>query len=151
MEQELEQLKTEVQELTDKLDGLVTAFSGIDPSNLLNPNLDTSSKRTIVQTLERTWDITAETVGAGFTIDPKTRTHELTGTASRTSDTTTAIKDGAYKGQLLILIGTDDTNTIIIKTAANTHLTGDITLGEDDTLSLIWNGTSWLELATSNN
>ncbi len=94
------------------------------------------------------------TVGAGFTLDQddlETAYIVLDGTASRTSDTTTAIEDGLETGQILILQGTDDTNTIIIKDNANTALAGDCTLGENDTLTLIYNGTVWVELCRSNN
>jgi len=93
----------------------------------------------------------ATTVDAGFTLTWTSGYHILTGDAARTSDVTTAITDGAFIGQTLILQGTDDTNTIIIKNGANTKLTGDITLGANDTLSLIWDGSNWVETAFSNN
>ncbi len=93
----------------------------------------------------------ATTVGAGFTLTWTSGYHVLTGTASRTSDVTTAITSGAFAGQILILQGTSDTNTIIIKNGANTKLTGDITLGAEDTLTLVWDGTKWVEITSSNN
>jgi len=62
------------------------------------------------------------TVGAGFTLTWESGYHLLTGTASRTSDGTTAISDGAFAGQILILQGTSDSNTIIIQHNANTVL-----------------------------
>lgn len=95
----------------------------------------------------------ATTVGAGFTLTWTSGFHVLTGTAARTSDTTTAITNGAFAGQLLILEGTSDTNTITIKQNANTRLAGgaDVVLGVNDILGLIWDGTDWLQIFTSNN
>lgn len=146
--QKIEELSSRLQEKSDEIDNFMNK---INPNNLLNTQLDPSSGRTIISILERTWFATEEIVGAGFTITPQTRYHILTGTASRTSDTTTAINDGIYKGQLLILEGTDNTNTIIIKEGANTNLTGDITLGSEDILTLIWNGSIWVQITVSNN
>ena len=75
----------------------------------------------------------------------------ITSSAGITTSATTAISDGAYVGQILIIVNENAADTIVIKNGANTHLTGDITLGNDDTLTLIWDGADWLQLATSNN
>lgn len=95
----------------------------------------------------------ATTVGAGFTLTPVSGYHVLTGTAARTSDGTTAITDGAFAGQILILQGTSDTNTITIQQAANCRLAGaaNAVLGANDTLMLVWDGTDWIEVSRSNN
>jgi uncharacterized protein (DUF2345 family) len=99
-------------------------------------------------------DMTDVTPGDGFTIDPSTGSiQRLTPTAARTSSTTTAISDGATDGQLLILIGTSNTNTATIKDNANTNLDGDRVLENQETLMLVYDGTSstWLELSFANN
>ena len=95
----------------------------------------------------------ATTVGAGFTLTWASSYHILTGTAARTSDGTTAITDGDFVGQLLILEGTHDVNTITIQDGANTQLAGgaDAVLGAGDTLFLVWNGTVWVEISRSDN
>lgn len=85
-------------------------------------------------------------LGAAFTITPTSGYHTLTASAARTSSTTQAIKDGAREGQVLILEGTSDTNTITIKNSANTKLNADCTLGAQDVLLLIWNGSDWVEV-----
>ena len=92
-------------------------------------------------------------LGAGFTLTPVTSYHTLAGTAARTSDGTTAINDGVKEGQILVLEGTDDSNTITIQDGANTQLAGgaDAVLGAGDTVTLIWNGANWVELSRSNN
>jgi len=70
-------------------------------------------------------------------------------------DTDPAIADGGKDGQILILQGTHDTNTVQIADACNTALSGNVafTLGLGDTLSLVWDAGSsiWWELSRSDN
>ncbi len=76
-----------------------------------------------------------------------------------TLSTITAIADGTAVGDILILEG--GTNTVTIEDNANTQLastadsntngTNDWVLGLEDTLKLIWNGTDWVEIGSSNN
>lgn len=54
-------------------------------------------------------------------------------------------------GQILILEGTSDTNTLTLTNGNGVKLSGAITLGIRDTLTLIYNGTYFLEIARSNN
>ena len=89
------------------------------------------------------------TLGAGFTITPATSYHIVGGTSPRISSATTAIADGSFMGQLMILEGTDDTNTITIKNGANTVLGSDITLGNYQTLVLVWDGLAWVTVSSS--
>jgi len=56
----------------------------------------------------------------------------------------------AGDGQLLILINTS-ANNIVISDTASIESTGDITLGQYDTLTLMGVGVKWYELASSNN
>ncbi|MEK7524073.1 MAG: hypothetical protein AAB588_03500, partial [Patescibacteria group bacterium] len=65
---------------------------------------------------------------------------------------TTAIADGAAVGQILIIEGISDANTITVNDSANTNL-GAATrvLGNNDVLNLIWNGTDWIEISFINN
>lgn len=53
-------------------------------------------------------------------------------------------------GRLLILTNTSDTSIVITDTST-TMLSGDITLTQYDTLTLISDGTNWLEVAHSTN
>ena len=70
-------------------------------------------------------------------------------------DTDPAIADGATDGQMLILQGTSDTNTVQIADAVNTALAGGgaFVLGKGDTLTLIWDSgdSLWYETARSDN
>jgi len=76
----------------------------------------------------------------------------LKATTAITLDATKAISDGKAQGDLLILEGTSDTNTITILNGANVKL-GSIkrVLGKEDTLTLIWNGNDWVEMDYANN
>ncbi|MCP4645781.1 MAG: hypothetical protein GY851_35375 [bacterium] len=70
-------------------------------------------------------------------------------------DTNPAIEDGAADGQMAIIQGTHDTNTVQIADACNTQLAGGaaVTLGQGDTLTVIWDAgeSVWLETSRSNN
>jgi hypothetical protein len=68
-------------------------------------------------------------------------------------DTDPAIQDGQEDGQILILEGTNDVNTVTIDDGSNTAMAGDMTLGNRDTISYIWDNSSglWVETARSNN
>ena len=66
-------------------------------------------------------------------------------------DATNSIEDGLEIGQLLILFGNDDTNTITVKDNANTKLGADRILGLKDVLTLVWDGEDWLEISYTDN
>lgn len=57
------------------------------------------------------------------------------------------IADGTTVGKELILVGRSDTNTVTIANGNGMSLNGDITLGDDDVLSLVWDGTYWQEIS----
>lgn len=94
------------------------------------------------------------TVGptAGSTLTPPSSYILLNPAASVILSATTAIANGSTIGDVLILEGTDDTQTVTINNGANTSLAAPSrTLGDDDTLMLLWNGSSWIEISFSNN
>jgi len=67
-----------------------------------------------------------------------------------TLNSTTSISDGLFEGQTVTLRGNSDTNTITINTGSNTRLNGNITLGNNHTISLLYNGIIWVETARNN-
>lgn len=89
-------------------------------------------------------------LGAGFTISPDRSYLRISSAAPVTSDGTTAISNGSNIGQLLILENSG-ANNITIQNAANTQLnaSSSAVLTPNSTLSLIWNGTDWLETSRS--
>jgi hypothetical protein len=66
-----------------------------------------------------------------------------------------ALENGTSQGQIVVLMGTDDANTVTINDNVNTQLAGDaaFTLGDGDTLTLIWSTSKgdWVEIARSSN
>ena len=77
----------------------------------------------------------------------------VAGSAHTTSDATTAIANGAVAGALLIVCNEDGTYNVVIKDGANTKIGGDLTLtaGQDDCLTMIWNGADWVALSDMDN
>ena len=77
----------------------------------------------------------------------------VAGSAHTTSDATTGIANGAVAGALLIVCNEDATYNVVIKDGANTKIGGDITLtaGQDDCLTMIWNGADWVGLSDMDN
>lgn len=94
---------------------------------------------------------TAEVVTAGSIIVPTGTYQPLTSATAVTTSQTTAIYSGTVSGQLLILVNENASDVITIDDGANTHLSGNISLGNDDILMLMWDGTDWLEWGGSNN
>jgi len=90
-------------------------------------------------------------VTEGSTITALGTYQPISSAGAVTTSATTAIADGVKNGQMLILVNENASDTIIIKDSANTHLTGDVTLGNDDTLVLLWDGADWLAIGGENN
>jgi len=94
---------------------------------------------------------TVDTVAAtaALQLDPTKNILHLNAASAVTLHATTAILDGANNGQVLILFGTSDTNTVTVPTAANTALNGNAILKDGDSLSMIWDSVDslWRENA----
>jgi hypothetical protein len=89
---------------------------------------------------------------AGSTLTPTSSYVVLNPTGPVILNATTAIANGSTIGDILILEGTDDVQSVTISNNANTSLAAATrTLGNDDTLMLLWNGGTWLEISFSNN
>ena len=91
-------------------------------------------------------------LAAGATITPAGGRHRVAGASGAvTLDGTTAIADGTKDNQLLLLEGTDNTNTVTVPDGANTSLPSNVTLADGDVLYLAWNSTrsAWVQIATT--
>jgi hypothetical protein len=52
-------------------------------------------------------------------------------------------------GQELVLVGRSDANTVTLEDGTGLDLNGDITLAASTVLSLVWDGTNWVEMSRS--
>jgi len=93
----------------------------------------------------------AASVSINTTISPTSSLMVLSASSVVTLNATTAIADPPLIGALLILQGTSDINTITVPDNANTRLGGNRILGDGDTLTLVFNGNEWVEIAYANN
>ena len=87
---------------------------------------------------------------AGSTLAPTTGYVVLTPAANVTLDATTAIANGSTAGQMLILQGNGNF-FVTVPDNANTRMAGTIVIGNNDVLTLIWNGSDWVEVSFSDN
>ncbi|MCG2712623.1 MAG: right-handed parallel beta-helix repeat-containing protein [Candidatus Omnitrophica bacterium] len=97
---------------------------------------------------------TAVIPAAGSTLDVSTNPKgyvPLSPASAVTLNAVTAIANGKAAGDILILEGTDNTNTVTVPDGANVSLGASRCLGENDMLKLIWNGTRWLEMKWTDN
>lgn len=63
----------------------------------------------------------------------------VVGNGHVTLDATTPLSAGSFDGQEVLLTGQDDANTVtILSTSANMDMNGDIALGKNDMLELVW-------------
>ena len=94
-------------------------------------------------------DSATTTFAAGGTLSQTKTRHRIAGaSAAVTLSATTAIANGSTNGQLLVLEGTDDTNTVeIIGASDNTKLNGSATFFNGAVMTLFWESTRslWLE------
>lgn len=91
-------------------------------------------------------------IANGGTYTPTTSRARLGGNG--VAVTATIATSGIQDGQLLILVGTSDANTVTFSRGAALRLAGaSRTLGEGDSLQLIYDSTigAWVELSYSNN
>jgi hypothetical protein len=85
-----------------------------------------------------------------MTLDPTRSCIRFNSSGIITLNTVTAIGDGKVTGQILVLLGSDETKTVTVPNNANTMLTSSITLDFGDVLMLIWDGYQWRELSYTN-
>lgn len=57
------------------------------------------------------------------------------------------VSAGTNVGQMMLIIGRSDSNTVTLANGNGLSLNGDIVLGQDDTLHLYWDGVNWSEIS----
>lgn len=91
-------------------------------------------------------------VGSAETITPLGSYQPITSTAGVTTSTSTAIANGSAAGDVLILRNANASDAITIDGAGgNVECGGNIALGANDVLTLLWNGADWSCLALRDN
>ncbi len=116
-------------------------------------NYDTSWATFISQFLTNTGTLggaTAITASGGITPANATpfECQYIAGSGGAVTVTATnPVAIGSSTGQILILYGTSDTNTVTLTEGTNLSMNGNVTLGVDDMIALLWNGTYWNEIA----
>ena len=136
--------------------GTLTASGGIDAAGTTVDSLIVSGNGDVTGNFEVTDHLLTQaelymippdalTVTNGGTITPTAAVMELTAAGAVGAELV-----AAGDGQLLILINTS-ANNIVISDTATIESTGDITLGQYDTLTLMGVGIKWYQLAASNN
>lgn len=88
----------------------------------------------------------SSSLAGSATLTPTSPVHKVVGSGGAVS--ITAIASGNKDGQLLVLIGTDNTNTVRVPYSATVLLNGDCILGDGDVLKLQWSTTAsaWVEV-----
>jgi len=71
---------------------------------------------------------------------------------SVTLSAVTPLSNGTQDGELAIIIGASGTNTITILDSGNVDIRGPITLGLNQTITLVWSSVAakWIELSRNN-
>lgn len=90
-------------------------------------------------------------ITAGTTITPTAPYMPVTSTAEFTASATTAIADGTLTGQTVCVVNENVSDVIHIPDGANTNLSGQADLGNDDVLCVLWDGADWLEISQVDN
>lgn len=95
---------------------------------------------------------TTVAVGAGATITPLGSFQPITSTAAVTTSTSTAIANGSAAGDVLVLHNGNASDAITIDGAGgNVECGGNVALGANDVLTLVWNGSDWTCMALRDN
>lgn len=90
---------------------------------------------------------TAQTITAGGTITPTGTYHQITAAAARG---TSSVAGVSTAGRVVVLVNVGS-NTITLTDTGTLKLTGNIALGQYDSLGLISDGTNWIQISTANN
>ena len=92
---------------------------------------------------------TASSLADNATLTPVSELHTVTGSGGAvTLNATTSITDGTA-GQILLIIGGSDANTVTILNGSNTKMNGPITLSQYDRIDFYFDGTYWVEVGRS--
>jgi hypothetical protein len=130
-----------IQAMTIVNNGQIGIGTG-DPKTLLQ--VDGGVTITPPAAINITSDNFALTVGNRSTIN-------ITSNSNVANSRTIVLSNGLANGQLLFILFTGSSNVADIPDSGNCRLSGNMPFGVDETLSLMWNGSNWVELSRSSN
>ncbi len=130
-----------IQAMTIVNNGQIGIGTG-DPKTLLQVNGGVTI--TPPAAINITSDNFALTVGNNSTIN-------ITSNSNVANSRTIVLSNGLANGQLLFILFTGSSNVADIPDSGNCRLAGNMPFGVDETLSLMWNGSNWVELRRSVN
>ena len=141
--------------------GVETPTGGIDPEEMPNQPFVIDELLRVIRPLGQKenlpitygfalWRGTTQVLTATSKINPIAGIVPVSAAGAITLTSNPNILPGVT-GQLLILEGTSNTNTVTLTDGNGIKLSGAITLGIRDTLTLMYNGTYFVELSRSNN
>lgn len=90
---------------------------------------------------------TPQTIGYQGTITPTGMYNQITASAARG---TSSVAGVATAGRVVVIVNIGS-NTITLTDTGTLKLSGNIALGQYDSVSLLSDGTNWIQLATANN
>ncbi|HOO77235.1 MAG TPA: hypothetical protein PLZ73_05035 [bacterium] len=92
---------------------------------------------------------TVDVMGGTYTLNPRYACYSIVNWAL--SDIELSLEDGSIPGQMLIITLGSSTDRTIIADTGNVRLAGQWDGKSGDTITLIWDGSSWLETSRSDN
>lgn len=119
---------------------LVSELLGGNTTECLLPAANQGAHRAIA---------TTSTLAAASGLTQTHARHKVSGTPGAvTLSGTTAITDGAFDGQIVIIHGNSASNTVTIPDGANTRMNGNMLLGLGSVIALVWDlaDSNWVEL-----
>ncbi len=99
------------------------------------------------------YSVTDTALAAGATLTPTHNVHRVSGSGGAvTLDGTTAFAVGTRSEQVLVLRGTDNTNTVTVPATSNVEMNGPVTLGDGNEICFLWDDTDskWKESSRNN-
>lgn len=138
---------TDVKTLEQKLPDEKIAFKIDELKRVIRPSGQASDYGTRYG--QAFWQDDTQTLTALSTIQPYGAMVPISAGSAVVMVSNPTIADGVA-GQFLILKGTSNTNTITLKDGNGMKLAGACVLGLNDTLTVYYDGTDWVEVARTN-
>lgn len=136
--------------LAAKMQGIAAAYINAEASDLgtaiISNGDGTASFQTVVTNQFTTTTSIDAVSGVPFTGTFVSNAMQVVGNGGAVTVTSVpAIGAATNSGQMLILIGTSNTNTVTINSGTGVTLASQVVLGLNDTITLLWVNNKWVE------